>query len=256
MQTVGETIASLRRDRRMTQEELAASLGVSAQSVSKWENNVTMPDILLLPVIAGIFEVTVDELFSMERPGRKGSWPMEEAPSAVYRAVIETMWDWDTEAQPELTIKNLKSNPTQHTGFVSRLGGGVYANRDMALVMLPEGENDLALLENEAAAEFLAAMADASVRKIIKHLMEKPGVYTAASLAALCHMDEKDARTALERLENYDLVQRRSVDLGAEEKLDVYSLFGGHRIRLLLWPLLSLAGRLADFHEDWCGFRN
>ncbi len=256
MKTVGEKIASLRRDRHMTQEELAANLGVSAQSVSKWENNVTMPDILLLPVIAGLFEVTVDELFSIERPGRKGSFSAEETPAAVYKSVIETMWGWDTEAQPELVIKNLKNNWGRHTGFVSRQAGGVYANKDMALVWLPDSETDLALLESEAAAEFLAALADAYVRKIIKHLIKKPGVYTAASLAALCDMDEKDARTAIERLEAYNLAERRSVDVGAGEKLDVYSLFGEHKIKLLLCPLLSLAERLADFHEDWCGFRN
>ena len=44
----------------MTQEELADIIGVSSQSISKWENNVTMPDILLLPVIASFFEITLD----------------------------------------------------------------------------------------------------------------------------------------------------------------------------------------------------
>ena len=112
MKTVGEKISSLRKERSMTQEELAATVGVSAQSVSKWENNVTMPDILLLPVIAGIFEVTVDELFSIERPNHKSSWPVEETPSAVYRTVIETMWDWDNEdSQAEAVIKKLNDNP-------------------------------------------------------------------------------------------------------------------------------------------------
>ena len=257
MKTVGEKISSLRKERSMTQEELAATVGVSAQSVSKWENNVTMPDILLLPVIAGIFEVTVDELFSIERPNHKSSWPVEETPSAVYRTVIETMWDWDNEdSQAEAVIKKLNDNPERHTGFISKRAGGVYANKDIALVWLPDDENSLPLLENGAAAKLLETLADTSVRKIIKHLMENSGVYTAASIAARCNMDEKDAQTALERLSDYSLAMRQSVDVGTGEKLDVYSLCGEHKIKLLMWPLLSLAGRLADYHENWCGFRN
>ncbi|MBR5968811.1 MAG: helix-turn-helix transcriptional regulator [Lachnospiraceae bacterium] len=49
----------------MTQERLAEKLGISPQSVSKWENNISMPDIALLPNIAGIFGVSVDELFGL-----------------------------------------------------------------------------------------------------------------------------------------------------------------------------------------------
>ena len=48
----------------MTQEDLAVKLGVSAQAVSKWENDQTCPDISLLPKLAKILGVTVDELLS------------------------------------------------------------------------------------------------------------------------------------------------------------------------------------------------
>jgi len=51
--TIGKNIADLRKNRGMTQEQLADILGVSSQTISKWENEVTMPDIMLLPVIAG-----------------------------------------------------------------------------------------------------------------------------------------------------------------------------------------------------------
>ena len=63
MNSVGKTIAKLRKDHQMTQEEFAAAIGVSAQAISKWENEISMPDIMLLPVIAELFEVTIDELF-------------------------------------------------------------------------------------------------------------------------------------------------------------------------------------------------
>jgi len=63
MQQIGTQIRALRKARHMTQEQLAALLGVSAQSVSKWENCLTAPDISLLPALAGVFRVSIDELF-------------------------------------------------------------------------------------------------------------------------------------------------------------------------------------------------
>lgn len=59
---LGENIAALRKNRGFTQEELAKRLGVSPQAVSKWENGTACPDIALLPEIADIFSVTVDDL--------------------------------------------------------------------------------------------------------------------------------------------------------------------------------------------------
>ena len=48
----------------MTQEELAAKLAVSAQAVSKWENDITCPDVMTLPKLAELLGITVDELLS------------------------------------------------------------------------------------------------------------------------------------------------------------------------------------------------
>lgn len=59
---LGNNISEKRKAKGMTQEELAANLGVSPQAVSKWENNLSCPDISLLPAIAKIFGMSVDEL--------------------------------------------------------------------------------------------------------------------------------------------------------------------------------------------------
>ena len=67
IERIGEVIASLRREKNVTQEELAQFVGVSAQAVSKWENGGA-PDCALLPRIADFFGVTTDALF-----GRKGT---------------------------------------------------------------------------------------------------------------------------------------------------------------------------------------
>jgi transcriptional regulator with XRE-family HTH domain len=60
--TIGNKIKALRKQRGITQEQLADSIGISFQAVSKWENNVALPDITLVPALASYFGVTTDEL--------------------------------------------------------------------------------------------------------------------------------------------------------------------------------------------------
>lgn len=62
---ISKQIKRLRTEKNVTQEELADYLGVSYQAVSKWENEVSMPDIGLLPQISVFFGVTIDELFKL-----------------------------------------------------------------------------------------------------------------------------------------------------------------------------------------------
>ena len=60
--TIGKRIAFLRKEKGLTQEELAQHMGISPQAVSKWENDQTCPDISALPKLARLFGATVDEL--------------------------------------------------------------------------------------------------------------------------------------------------------------------------------------------------
>lgn len=60
---IGNKIRELRKQRGIAQEQLAESIGISFQAVSKWENNIALPDITLVPVLASYFGVSMDELF-------------------------------------------------------------------------------------------------------------------------------------------------------------------------------------------------
>ena len=62
---IGNQIRSLRVRRGVTQEVMASALGVSTQTVSKWETGTNAPDISLLPEISAYFGVTIDELFAL-----------------------------------------------------------------------------------------------------------------------------------------------------------------------------------------------
>lgn len=62
MNTIGKNVKALRTRGGLTQEELAGKLGISYQAVSKWENEVTAPDISLLPTLAAVLGTSIDAL--------------------------------------------------------------------------------------------------------------------------------------------------------------------------------------------------
>ena len=68
--TIAEKIAELRKERKLTQEQLGERLRISGQAVSKWENGAAMPDILLLPELCDILGITIEELLGSAEKAR------------------------------------------------------------------------------------------------------------------------------------------------------------------------------------------
>lgn len=92
-QTFGSTIAALRKEKGMTQLELAQSMGVTDKAVSKWERNLSFPDVASLPRLAEQLGVSVDELLeaktsAQEEPARNKVRPLIEL---VLKAVALAM---------------------------------------------------------------------------------------------------------------------------------------------------------------------
>lgn len=69
--TIGEKIKYLRKKQGITQEKLAGYLNIAAQSVSKWENNIALPDISMVVPLAHFFGITTDELFDLESKNKE-----------------------------------------------------------------------------------------------------------------------------------------------------------------------------------------
>ena len=90
-ETIGKRIASLRKGAAMTQEELAEKLGVSPQAVSKWENDLTCPDIMTLPKLAQLLGVSTDELLSGERKAEVAYEPKHRGIRDLFMRLVVTV---------------------------------------------------------------------------------------------------------------------------------------------------------------------
>ena len=88
--TLGKRITTNRKRLGLTQDQLAEKLGITAQAVSKWENDLSCPDISILPKLADIFGITTDELL-----GREKAIPICEAEVAKESDNAENSFTFD-----------------------------------------------------------------------------------------------------------------------------------------------------------------
>ena len=94
-ETMGKRISSHRKRLNLTQDALAEQLGVTAQAVSKWENDQSCPDIAMLPRIARVFGISVDELLGVAQPEKE---PQVSAQIMPEKEPEESGWkmEWNT----------------------------------------------------------------------------------------------------------------------------------------------------------------
>lgn len=87
--SLGKNIAKLRKEKGWTQNELGERLGVSNQAISKWESEMNMPDVMLLPAIADLFGCYIDELFQRNVvPEKEGILPLPWEDDDTVRCVV------------------------------------------------------------------------------------------------------------------------------------------------------------------------
>lgn len=92
-ETLGKRIVHHRKRLGMTQDRLAEALGVTAQAVSKWENDQSCPDITTLPKLAMIFGITTDALLGVEAPRTAEILPEQPHPEEDRDHLWEVQWD-------------------------------------------------------------------------------------------------------------------------------------------------------------------
>ncbi len=90
MKSIGETIAYLRKEKGMTQNELAEKMNVTDKAVSKWERDLSCPDINTISKLADILDISVEELLKAKKKENSNT-KMKDLINLIFKAVALAM---------------------------------------------------------------------------------------------------------------------------------------------------------------------
>lgn len=188
---LNQNIAYYRKQCGYTQEQLAERLGVTAQSVSKWENELSNPDISILPDLAKILGVDINSLFE-ENPDAPKAVKLSELPDLCYDALISlfvkaqfTFYHGDkkvlTSEKLNKQIESLKTDfdfPQPKCAYAIDEGepehSSVFLSDALSFIDRSYGSSDSALLfDLDKAGELLSVLGDKNARKVLKAIYEK-----------------------------------------------------------------------------------
>ena len=85
--TIGEIISELRKEKGMTQNDLAEKMNVTDKAVSKWERNLSCPDVNSIPKLAEILEISVEELLNAQKRENESNGKIDEIVNTTLLAV-------------------------------------------------------------------------------------------------------------------------------------------------------------------------
>ena len=230
--TIGATIARLRRERQIKQEELANFVGVSVQAVSKWENG-GMPDTDLLPKIADFFHISIDALFARDMIATGSLWntlfetvhsvPMEERMEKVLdicALFVHALSTDDPNAEPE--DFTLDEDATALL-FSVRNGSGVSTvhksrNSSYFLHLPPFADTDKALFRNKDYPALFRDLADEPFFDAVRFLMtrESRRSFTPKLLTRQLGFSEETAENVLNKLLSYHLLEKEIIEMDDE----------------------------------------
>ena len=124
---LGKKIRQLRFKAQLTQEQLADRLSVGAQSVSKWENSVAMPDISLLPAIAEVFGVSIDDLFDLTAEQRLNR--IENRLDVEDELPQDVFWEYEEFLKNQLADENTSERATDLLAYLYWHAMNAYAHK-------------------------------------------------------------------------------------------------------------------------------
>lgn len=136
--SIGKNIVKFRKMKGLTQEELGLKLGVTNQSVSKWESEVSMPDIMLLPNISSALDVSLEDIYGIEKQQAKVLVSADDFPTLCHEKLIELFY-YNTKMKfthiplsdnEQLKYLNQKLNDGSRIGCVSNIKGAFVATND------------------------------------------------------------------------------------------------------------------------------
>ena len=249
---IGSIIARLRKERRLTQEQLGQAIGVSGQAVSKWEKG-GMPDAELLPAIADRLGVTIDTLFGREEKPTEDlantinrhlrATPREKRMDALFQTLSRCAQSvyFAQEADIAQLLKHLPSQSCYyaeplHPGEKLWLRSGMITEAGLELGVLswecpmyllmpePPGGYEAHFAADEDYRRLFAALAMPGALEILRVLYaKKQSFYSTESLSRLAGIEPEAARAALEAMTGCNLLNQQTVELDTGAK-EVYVL--------------------------------
>ncbi len=236
--TMGERIKELRKNAGMTQEELGAKVGVTAQAVSKWECG-SVPDTELIPKIADCFGVAIDALFGREYDkydpynimskhmigGKDEDVEDDEIVRRgfknCYVSIINAMRRqrdvFEKSYTTEEKIDRVLSDPFPYVKIsTDELIALMDATTDSpSFFYMPEAEGRAKkLLESTDYVSLFAALSDPDVFNAIIYLhSHKLSRYTKSAFISKVGIPEERADEVLEKLRKYDFISVNSLEL-------------------------------------------
>ncbi len=259
MNSIGYGIASFRKKNGLTQEALASQIGVSTQSVSKWETGTNMPDVMLLPVIADVFGVTIDALYGRELESETYSPDevVDRSCEAMLRTIARSMVvqahnNEQFEQQFTDYKQALKKDDCLRTAVIAK-HGATYYREQLGGILIKRPQNDWSsLLEGQDVETVLRLLGDKKLRKALVFMMKThTTVFTLPSLCA--KLDIMDIKPLKELLDQLGCCRVRTVDLGDGE-IDVYEMDHGARLFILL-AIAALCKEYTSYQNIYYNYR-
>lgn len=262
--TIGKKIAFLRKTNGYTQGKLADLIGVSAQTISKWESEVTMPDIMLLPVIANIFDISIDELFSESKSKEIETYSFDQCVEKTYDAILlsiiksfahenDNIKNLEDEMQKRKKIFNENKNmKTMIRSYSTK--GAVFANSRFAFVYNNAFDDSLYLLNDSNVVGFLTLLGNITVRKIILYCYDKHDKsFTLKSLSLKTSCEENEISKVIDDMCKFKLLYSETIE-NDNEQVTIYKPYAEYKL-YLLFTALSIIENLANYQECFYGFR-
>lgn len=248
---IAGNIAKLRRERGMTQEALAEVIGVSPQTISKWENSTTYPDVALLPVLADVFGVTIDALY-----GREDSTRTVTADAAIDRVIehvretiVGTIYNPELDGAFEDQLaqykKVMQSDPRQRSVIENDRDVLYFREALGALALRRPAEGWNSLFVRKENQDVLRLLADEDFRRAMQVIISRRMLsFTLPSLAKAAEV--ADAERLEAKLQISGLFARREL-LIDEAPLVYYELTQGEQKLFLLYAVLAFAQELRTY---------
>ena len=210
--SIGKNIAKYRKAKGLTQEELGTTIGVSNQSVSKWESEVSMPDVMLLPEIAKALDITLDDLYGIAKEPEKVSVSADDFPSFCNQKLIEIFYhNTKVKEDLELEFQSKKLMNGNRIACLSNTQGAIVTTEDFSFIdNTYKAVNSENVIKSQADDYTLMYLTDKNFRKVFyyqyKTAFEKSKVnnteFTFEEIMNACNLTEDETAAALRLLKD------------------------------------------------------